>query len=104
MNSKLYVGNLSYNVTGDQLGQLFAQAGTVVEAIVVIDKMTNRSKGFGFVTLSSDEEAQQAITTLNETDFEGRKLIVSPARPQAPRENRSYSKPSYNKEQYPKDY
>lgn len=101
MNAKLYVGNLSYNVTNDQLGQLFSQAGAVLEAIVVMDKLSGRSKGFGFVTFATQEEADQAMSSLNETDYEGRKLIVSPARPQAPRENRTYSKPY--KEQYNKD-
>lgn len=87
MSTKLFVGNLSYNVTNDQLGQLFAQAGTVVEATVINDRDSGRSKGFGFVEMSNEEEAQTAIKTLNETEFEGRKLIVNEARPRAPREN-----------------
>jgi len=94
VGTKLYVGNLSYNVTNDQLGQLFAQVGTVVESIVIIDKMSGRSKGFGFVTMSSEEEAKKAVA-LHETDFEGRKIIVNEARPQAPRENRPYNKNRY---------
>lgn len=88
MNTKLYVGNLNYNVTSDQLGQLFFQVGKIVEAIVITDKISGRSKGFGFVTFSNEEDAQKAISTLNETDFEGRKLIVNEARPQAPRSDR----------------
>jgi RNA recognition motif-containing protein len=92
VSTKLYVGNLSYNITNDQLGQLFAQAGTVIEAVVINDRDTGRSKGFGFVTLSSEEEAQKAIATLNESEYEGRKLVVNEARPQAPRENRPYNK------------
>jgi RNA recognition motif-containing protein len=89
VSTKLYVGNLSYDVTGDQLGQLFAQVGTVVEAIVITDKMSGRSKGFGFVTLSNEDEAQKALS-LNESEYAGRKLIVNEARPQQPRENKPY--------------
>jgi RNA recognition motif-containing protein len=90
MGSKLYVGNLGYNVTSDQLGQLFSQAGTVVESIVITDRDSDRSKGFGFVTFSNSAEAQQAIETLGGTEYEGRKLVVNEARPQAPRPNRNY--------------
>ena len=90
MGTKLYVGNLSYNVTQDQLTQMFSQAGTVVEAILIMDRMTGRSKGFGFVTMSSEAEAQNAIQTLNETEYDGRKLTVNEAKPQAPREDRKY--------------
>jgi RNA recognition motif-containing protein len=88
VNTKLYVGNLSYSVTGDQLGQLFSQVGTVQEAVVIIDKTTGRSKGFGFVTLGNQEEADAAIQSLNESEYEGRKLVVNEARPQAPRADR----------------
>jgi len=94
VGTKLYVGNLNYNVTNDQLGQLFAQVGTVVESVVIIDKRSGRSKGFGFVTMSSEEEAKKAVA-LHETDFEGRKIIVNEARPQTPRENRPYNKNRY---------
>lgn len=90
MGTKLYVGNLSYSVTSDQLGQLFSQVGSVIEAIVITDKMTGRSKGFGFVTLSNEEEVQKAIQSLNESEYEGRKLVVNEARPMAPREDRKY--------------
>ena len=88
MNTKLYVGNLSYTVTNEQLGQLFSQVGTVQEAVVIIDKTTGRSKGFGFVTLGNQEEADAAISSLNESEYEGRKLVVNEARPQAPRADR----------------
>ena len=91
MSAKLYVGNLSYEVTNDQLTKLFSQTGTVVEAIVITDKMSGRSKGFGFVTLSSEDEAQEAIKTLNQTEYEGRQLIVNEARPQEEREDRKYN-------------
>lgn len=90
MSTKLYVGNLGYSITNDKLGQLFSQIGTVVESIVINDRETGRSKGFGFVTFSNEEEAQKAIAALNESDYEGRKLVVNEARPQAPRESRTY--------------
>jgi len=85
--NKLYVGNLSYDVTGDQLGELFAQAGQVASAIVISDRNTGRSKGFGFVEMSSAEEAKKAIEMFNDQDFEGRKLRVNEARPQEPRQD-----------------
>ncbi len=81
MNKKLYVGNLDYGVTQDQLAQLFAQTGKVVDAVVITDRATGRSKGFGFVEMSTDEEAKKAIDALNEKEFEGRKMIVNEARP-----------------------
>ena len=86
-NSKLYVGNLAYGVLADQLKELFAKAGTVTDAVVITDRQSGRSKGFGFVTMFTPEEANKAIETLNEQDFEGRKMIVSIARPMQPRDN-----------------
>ncbi|MBU1126801.1 MAG: RNA-binding protein [Patescibacteria group bacterium] len=80
MNNKLYVGNLSYDVTNDQLGELFAQAGNVVDAVVITDKMSGRSKGFGFVEMSTPEEAAEALKKFNGSEFSGRKLIVDQAR------------------------
>ncbi len=90
MGKKLYVGNLPFSVTEESLQQLFAQAGTVESATVITDRATGRSKGFGFVEMSSDQEAADAITKLNGTDLEGRAIAVSEARPQAPRENRGF--------------
>lgn len=84
--SKLFVGNLSYNVTTDQLREKFSEFGTVVDAIVLTDKFSGRSKGFGFVTMNSADEAQAAVSALNEQDWEGRKMLVNVARPKAPRE------------------
>jgi len=89
MGTKLYVGNLPYNITEDRLQQHFSQQGSVVSARIITDKFTDKSKGFGFVEMSSDQEASQAISALNGTDFEGRTIVVSEARPQAPREERS---------------
>ncbi len=88
MGKKLYVGNLAFSVTEGSLQQLFAQAGTVESATVISDRATGRSKGFGFVEMASDQEATDAITKLNGTEVEGRAIVVSEARPQAPRESR----------------
>jgi len=85
MSNKLYVGNLSYNVTNDQLKELFAQTGSVVSATVITDRQSGRSKGFGFVEMSNEEEVKKAIETLNETELEGRKMLVNEARPQKSR-------------------
>lgn len=84
MNKKLYVGNLDYTVTGDQLGEHFAQAGKVVSSVVISDRYSGRSKGFGFVEMSTDAEAKKAIEMFNDKEFQGRNLIVNEARP--PRE------------------
>ena len=89
MGAKLYVGNLPYSVTEDRLQQHFAQHGSVVSARIITDKFTGMSKGFGFVEMSSDQEAERAVTALNGTDFEGRNIVVSEARPQQPRDTRS---------------
>ena len=82
MEFKLYVGNLPYGVTTDDIKQLFAGAGNVTDAVVIVDRQTNRSKGFGFVTMSSQEEMNKAVEMFNEKDFQGRNLRVNPARPQ----------------------
>jgi len=80
-NNKLYVGNLPYSVTGDSLKELFAEVCEVTEAIVISDKFSGRSKGFGFVTTSSDEDAQKAIEAMNGKEVDGRKMVVNIARP-----------------------
>lgn len=90
MADKIFVGNLPYQMVSSDLGQLFAQAGSVVSADVVTDRMTGRSRGFGFVEMSTDEETQKAIETLNGYDIEGRKLVVNKARP---REERREDRP-----------
>jgi cold-inducible RNA-binding protein len=81
MGKKLYVGNLSYGVTDGTLAQLFEPHGTVVSAQVIMDRDTGRSKGFGFVEMGSDQEAQAAIQALNGQEVEGRTLTVNEARP-----------------------
>lgn len=90
MANKLFVGSLSYSVNDDQLADAFKDAGTVVSAKVIMDRDTGRSKGFGFVEMSSDEEAQNAIKMLNGKDIGGRPVVVSEARPQENRERRSF--------------
>lgn len=81
MAKKLYVGNLSYNTTDASLKEAFAAIGKVESANVITDKMTGRSRGFGFVNMVNDEEAQKAIDTMNGADLEGRKLTVNEAKP-----------------------
>jgi len=85
MGSKLYVGNLNYDVTGSDLEQLFSAHGTVQSAEVIADRDTGRSKGFGFVQMGSDEEAQAAIAALNGQDHMGRNLTVNEAKPREDR-------------------
>lgn len=85
MASKLYVGNLSNNVTEGELQQLFAQAGTIKEVALIMDRMTRQSKGFGFVEMSSDAEAQKAIELFNNYELDGRNIIVNVARPREDR-------------------
>lgn len=85
MSTKLYVGNLDYGVTSDQLGEHFAQAGKVVSAVVITDRDSGRSKGFGFVEYATEEEAKKAIEMFNGKDFQGRNIIVNEARPREPR-------------------
>ena len=84
MAKKLYVGNLPYTTTNDSLRDAFAQAGTVVSANVLMDKMTGRSRGFGFVELE-DADADKAIDALNGKELDGRKIVVNEARPMAER-------------------
>ena len=86
MAKKLYVGNLPYGCDDAALHQAFAAFGTVDSARVIMDRESGRSKGFGFVEMSSDSEAEKAISAMNGKDFMGRAMNVSEARPQAPRE------------------
>ncbi len=85
MNNKLYVGGLPYSVTETQLEEVFAAHGTVESARVITDRMTGRSRGFGFVEMSTPEEAEEAMQKLNGTELEGRTLTVNEAKPQQPR-------------------
>lgn len=88
MGTKLYVGSLSWNTKDDALRQTFEQAGTVVSASVLFDRMSGRSKGFGFVEMSSPEEAEKAIEMWNGKELDGRKLVVNEARPPRERDDR----------------
>ena len=88
MNKKLYVGGLPYSTTEDALRAAFSQAGTVVSVAIIKDKFTGRSKGFGFVEMTTEEEVKAAIEMFHGKDFEGRTLTVNEARPMEPRENR----------------
>lgn len=92
MAKKLYVGNLSYGMTDASLKELFAQSGTVESATIITDRMSGRSKGFGFVEMGSDEEAKSAIDTFNGKEVEGRKLTVNEARPREERPQGSYNR------------
>ena len=92
MAKKLYVGGLSYSTTGDALKELFAQDGTVESATVITDRMSGRSKGFGFVEMSSDEEAQKAIETFNGKELDGRNITVNEARPMEDRPKRDFDR------------
>ena len=93
MGTRLYVGNLSYETTAEQLKELFAASGVVVSADLVTDRHTGRSKGFAFIEMGSEEAAKAAITALNETEIDGRKMNVNEARPREERtssDNRGY--------------
>ena len=85
MATKLFVGSLAWATNDDSLKDFFAAAGTVVSANVIMDRETNRSKGFGFVEMSSDEEAKAAVDQLNGKDLDGRAIVVSEARPREDR-------------------
>ena len=86
MGKKLYVGNLPFSTTEATLNEMFAQSGAVDSVRVITDRDTGRSKGFGFVEMASDEDAQNAISTLNGTQLEGRQITVNEARPMERRE------------------
>ena len=86
MGKKLYVGNLPYSATEQALVEAFSQCGKVESAKIITDRDTGRSKGFAFVEMSSDDEAQSAISKFNGADYEGRSMTVNEARPMVPRE------------------
>ena len=89
MSKKLYVGNLPYSANDQSLMDAFSECGSVQSARVIMDRDTGRSKGFAFVEMSTDAEAESAISRFNGTDWEGRAMNVSEAKPQAPRTNNS---------------
>ncbi len=90
--TKLYVGNLPYSVKDDALRDLFSSYGNVLSASIIFDRMSGRSKGFGFVELEDDAEAEKAISEMNEKELEGRKLVVSVARPKEERPERNFNR------------
>jgi len=82
---KLYVGNLPWSMSGDSLKELFSQYGEISEAIIISDRMSGRSKGFGFVTFVNDADAEKAVAEMHEKEIEGRKIVVNVARPREDR-------------------
>ena len=82
MSAKLFVGNLDYSVTKEDLLDAFGKLGTVVDAVVITDRETRRSRGFGFVEFSSEDEAKKAVEALNQSELKGRKINVNEAKPQ----------------------
>jgi len=96
MSMKLYVGNLAFQTSSDDLQQLFAQAGTVESASVVEDRETGRSRGFGFVEMASKEEGRNAIEQFNGKELQGRNLNVNEARPRQERGNRGGGRGGYS--------
>src|SRR2546428_8053715 len=93
MGKKLYVGNLPFNTTDESLNEIFSQAGSVQSAKIITDRDTGRSKGFGFVEMSSDQEAADAIQKFNGAEYGGRNMTVAEAPPLAPREEHGGGRP-----------
>ena len=92
MGKKLYVGNLSYQTTDQELETMFAQAGEVTDAVVIMDRDSGRSKGFGFVEMGDEASAQAAIDRFNGTEFGGRTIKVAEAKPRAPRNDGGFNR------------
>lgn len=95
MATKLFVGSLSWGVNDDMLNEFFAQAGTVASAKVITDRDSGRSKGFGFVEMSNDDEAKKAVDELNGKELDGRAINVSEARPREERPRRDFGGNNY---------
>jgi RNA recognition motif-containing protein len=93
VETKLYVGNMSYNTTEEKLRTMFSEVGTINDLVIIMDKFSGRPKGFGFVTMSSQEEAEAAINKYNGKEVDGRELNVNKARP---REDRGGNRGGYN--------
>lgn len=85
MSKRLFVGGLPYSITGSQLEEIFSKFGVVLSATVISDKYTNQSKGFGFVEMENESEADEAINKLNDTELEGRRIVVNEAKPREDR-------------------
>jgi len=95
MSKKLYVGNLSFSIDDSKLKEIFSSYGEIEEATVIQDKFSGRSKGFGFVTFTNDENADKAISEMNEKEVEGRKLRVNEAKPMDPNAPRERPKRNF---------
>ena len=100
MQNKLYVGGISFNTTQNELSDAFSQAGTVNSAMIIMDRITGRSKGFGFVEMSNDEEAQSAIELWNGKELGGRRLTVNVARPREERPARRFDGGGHDDRRY----
>ncbi len=90
MGKKLYIGNISFQATEDEVKEIFSGVGEVESVNIIIDAYTNQSKGFGFVEMASEEDAKKAMETLNGSEFMNRSIIVNEARPRQPREKRNF--------------
>ena len=104
MTNKLFVGSISYDATDADLQNHFAQAGTVLSAKIIMDRDTGRSKGFGFVEMATEEEAEKAIHELHNSTLLGRQIIVSEAKPQEKRENRNFGGNKQYRDNNSRDY
>ncbi len=104
MAKRLYVGNLKFTVTSEQLEELFAEFGSVTSAEVLIDRDTGRSRGFGFVEMTNDDQAQEAIETLDGRDHDGRRLTVNEAKPRTQRGGAGGGGSGYRRGGYDRDY
>lgn len=91
MAKRLFVGGLPYSATGAQLEELFSQAGKVESVNVIVDKFSGQSKGFAFVEMSTEEEAREAISKLNNFELDGRRIVVNEAKPQEKRDDRNFN-------------
>jgi len=103
MSKKVYVGNLPFSTSDKDLTEMFSPYGEITEAIIIKDKYSGRSKGFGFVTFANDESATKAISELNEKDIQGRALKVNEAKPMEESERRprrSFGERSFNRDRY----
>ena len=97
MAKRLFIGGLPFSSTEDELKTIFAQAGTVVSATIIIDKFSGRSKGFGFVEMLNDEEGQAAIDNLNGKTLKEKELVINVARPKTTTGGNNYKKDNYNR-------
>lgn len=93
----IYISNLNYSVSDDQLGELFSAYGEITSAKVIMDRETGRSRGFGFVEMSSDADGQKAIDTLNQAEFEGKVINVNVAKPKTERTDGGYHSGGFNR-------